>query len=88
MWIKVSKVNPISVGTAEVLAINSTTAKALWLSETPNGFALELETPIAPDKQISRHLALLGVFDTSEQAKQKVDEFLAEAAKREGLFEM
>lgn len=89
MWIKLSETNPITVGdTTEVLAINTTTAKALWLTENQGKFVLELETVIAPDKQISRHLAMLGVFDTSEEAKQKVDEFLAEAAKREGVFEM
>lgn len=84
MWIKMSESNKISVGNSEVLAVNTTTAKALLLTETQEGFRLELETPIAPDVQITRHLALLGVFKTSEYVKQKVDQFLAESP--EGVF--
>lgn len=92
MWIKISKTTPITIGDAtEVLAVNTTTAKALWLTKTSGKFVLQLETVMAVDArgtEISRHLAMLGIFDSREEAKQKVDEFLAEAAKREGLFEI
>ena len=86
MWIKMSESNRLSVGSSEVLAVNTTTAKALLLTETQEGFRLELETPIGLGEHISRHLALLGVFKTSEYIKQKVDEFLAKSP--EGFFEL
>ena len=92
MWIKISKENPITVGdTVEVLAVNTTTGKAIWLTEQQGSFILQLETVLAVDAtgtKISRHLAMLGVFSSREEAKQKVDEFLTEVADREGLFEM
>ena len=86
MWIKMSKSNKVSVGSSEVLAVNTTTAKALLLTETQEGFRLELETPIGLDEHITRHLALLGVFSTSEYVKQQVDQFLAKSP--EGFFEL
>ena len=81
MWIDISS-QQISVGSAsKVLAVNSETAKALWVTRvTEQGFKLELETVISVDNSgnIHRHLALLGLFDSEGSAKQKVLEFLTE----------
>ena len=93
MWIKISEENPIVITDiqskvlAEVLAINTTTGKAIWVKEQDGKFILQLETP-HPTNDVERHLAWLGIFDSEDEAKKKCDEFLAKAEEKEGLFLM
>ncbi|MYF54880.1 hypothetical protein F4083_02315 [Candidatus Poribacteria bacterium] len=87
MWVKVQT----SVGSnVTCYAVNADTGVALWVRQNDTEFRIELEVPVGVDASgnLIRHLPLLQICDTQEEADEKVNDLLNAVEAGENLFEI
>ena len=87
MWVKVHTYPDSGI---TCYAVNADTGVALWVRQDDTEFRIELEVPVGVDDsgRIIRHLPLLQICDTQEEADEKVKDLLIAVDAGENLFEI